>query len=234
GEGVDEPLARVGVPLEGLLAAADDESEAMRRTIASSLGQFGTARPIDTLVELLSDESDLVRRAATFSLIEILSNVSTDRSDELRSEIVDRMSAGNDPSIVESLVEIVEEGSQLHQRRNAVWMLGRVTGEESESEAIDALIGALDDDDHLIRQFAATSLTEIGGQEVEKALIAHLDEAPSDDAMAMAAFTLGNVGGERAKSRLDQLVDQTDSEEVRRRAFSALSKLGGADDAIGF
>ncbi len=227
---VADALGYIGgeVALEGLLKAANDDSEAVRRTIASSLGQFGNTRPIDTLLDLLEDQSDLVRRAATFSLIEILSNVSTERSDQLRNEIVDKMNAMEDESIVESLVEIIEEGTQMHQRRNAVWMLGRVTGEGRSEAAIDALIGALEDEDHLISQFAATSLAEIGGSEVETALIHHLDTAHHEESIAMAAFALGKVGGERAKSRLDRLVDETDSEEVRSRAFSALSKLGGS------
>ena len=212
----------------GLVDVADDKSEAMRRTIASSLGEFGDPRAIDTLVDLLEDESDLVRKAATFSLIEILSNVSTDRSDELRNEIVGKMSARDDASIIESLVEIIEEGSQLHQRRNATWMLGRVAGPESQEKAIEALIGALADEDNLISQFAATSLSEIGSREVETALIHHIDTAHDDESIAMAAFTLGKVGGERAKSRLEKLVDETENEEVRRRAFSAISKLGGS------
>jgi len=226
---VADALGYIGgeVALDGLIAAADDDSEAVRRTIASSLGQFGNTKPIDTLVDRLEDHSDLVRRAATFSLIEILSNVSTERSDQLRNEIVGKMSAREDASIVDSLVEIIEEGTQMHQRRNAVWMLGRVTGETNREAAIEALIGALEDEDHLISQFAATSLAEIGGSEVETALIHHIDSAHDDESIAMAAFALGKVGGERAKSRLDRLVDETESEEVRSRAFSALSKLGG-------
>lgn len=213
--------------LDGLLEAANDDSEAVRRTIASSLGQFGNTKPIDTLIELLEDDSDLVRKSATFSLIEILSNVSTERSDELRNEMVGKMSAKDDSSIVESLVEIIEEGTQMHQRRNATWMLGRVTGETNKEAAIEALIGALGDEDHLISQFAATSLAEIGGKEVETALIHHINTSHQDETIAMAAFALGKVGGDRAKSRLERLVDETESEDVRSRAFSALSKLGG-------
>ncbi|WP_259517254.1 HEAT repeat domain-containing protein [Halanaeroarchaeum sp. HSR-CO] len=219
--------------LEGLLSIADDENEVMRRTVATSLGRFGDARPIETLVDMLGDESDLVRRGAVFSLIEILSNVDSSKSDELRQSIVDRMSASDDPSIVESLAEIVDEGTQLHQRRNAVWMLGRVAGEQSEKPAIEALIGVLDDEDHLIQQFAATSLAEIGGRTVETALLTAIDESTSEDTVAMAAYTLGKVGGDRSKRRLERLVDDTESEEVRSRAFSAMSKIRSEPDDLG-
>jgi len=96
--------------LGGLLTVVDDESEAMRRTAVSSLGQFENAEPVDAPAERLGDQSDLVRRAAVFSLIEILSNVPPDQSHELRETIVDRMAERSDPSIVASLIEIIEEG----------------------------------------------------------------------------------------------------------------------------
>ncbi len=218
--------------LDGLLSVADDDGEAMRRTVAASLGRFGNTKPIDTLVDMLGDESDLVRRSAVFSLIEILSNVDSSKSDELRQTVVDRMSASDDPSIVDSLAEIVEEGTQLHQRRNAVWMLGRVAGERSESQAIETLIDVLGDEDQLIQQFAATSLTEIGGRKVETELLGVIESSPSEDAVGMAAFTLGKVGGERAQSKLEALVDRTESDEVRQYAFSALSKLERSSPSI--
>lgn len=217
--------------LRGLLGIVDDENEAIRRTTASSLGRFENEKPVDALVRLLGDESDLVRRAAVFSLIEILSNVPPDRSHELRETMVERMSATDDQSVVASLVEILEEGVQTHQRRNATWMLGRVAGDESEDVAVSALVGALGDEDDLLSQFAATSLADIGGRSVESALLELLRDTTSEDATAMAAFALGRVGGDRARERLQRLVDDTESDEVRRRAFSSLSKLGSPGGA---
>ena len=226
-----EALGRLNGPtaLQGLLQVVNDDHEAMRRTAVSSLGQFENAKPVDALVDRLGDESDLVRRAAVFSLIEILSNVPPDRSHELRETIVDRMAARSDPSIVASLVEIIEEGSQTHQRRNAVWMLGRVAGSQSTKlDAVEALRDVLGEDDDLISQFAATGLAEIGGRMVETALLEVIEtDEYSEDAVAMAAFTLGKVGGDRSRKRLEKLVDETENAEVRRRAFSAISKLGG-------
>ena len=222
---VADALGYLGSPpaLEGLLSIAEDDSEAMRRTVASSLGRFGNTKPIDTLVDLLGDESDLVRRAAVFSLIEILSNVDSSKSDELRQAVVERMSARGDQSIVASLAEIVEEGTQLHQRRNAVWMLGRVAGSENDA-AVEALIGVLDDEDQLVQQFAATSLSEIGGRRVETKLL-EVIESGTPEAVGKAAFALGKVGGDRSRQRLERLVDETENDEVRQHAFSALSKL---------
>lgn len=226
-----ESLGRLGgkTALRGLLGVVDDDSETMRRATVSSLGRFGRTEPVDALVERLGDGSDLVRRAAVFSLIEIMSNVPPDESHDLRETIVDRMAARSDPSIVASLVEIIEEGSQLHQRRNATWMLGRVAGDQStKMDAVQALVDELGADDDLLSQFAATGLAEIGGRSVETSLLEVIEtDRYGEDAVAMAAFALGKVGGDRAHQRLQKLVDDTENDEVRRRAFSAISKLGG-------
>ncbi|WP_135829021.1 HEAT repeat domain-containing protein [Halorussus halobius] len=227
-----DSLGRIGggEALSALLDLLDDDSETVRRIAADSLGNFESAKPLDALVGLLSDENEAVRRAAVFSLIEILSNAPGQRSHELRETMVEKLSATDHRSVVDSLVDILEQGTQPHQRRNATWLLGRVTGEDDREEAIGALADVLDDDDGLTAQFAATSVATLGGEAAEQALLDVLDDpGASADARAKAAFALGKVGGERARDRLDTLVDRTDDEEVRKRAFSALSKLGGRE-----
>ena len=214
--------------LAALLEMLNDPSEAVRRIAASSLGEFGSRKALDALVGLLGDESDAVRKAAVFSLIELLSNAPPEKSHDLRETMVERLSTTDHRIVVESLIDIIEQGSQAHQRRNATWLLGRVTGEKNRWTAIDALVEVLDDEDEMTAQFAVTSLATIGGDSVETALLELLsDREASTDAQAMAAFGLGKVGGDRARKRLNALVDNTDDEEVRKRAFSALSKLGG-------
>lgn len=224
---IAEALGLVGseAALEALIAMLGDDSEAVRRIAASSLGNFGTTRPVDALVGALGDPSSAVRGSAVFSLIELLSNAPPRRSHQLRETIVERLSADGDRNVVDPLVDIVEEGTQPHQRRNAAWLLGEVAGPD-DTDAVGSLVGLLDDDDDSTAQFAATSLASIGGEAVEDELLALLDD-PAGTASAKAAFVLGKVGGERSRERLDALVDETDDEEVRRRAFAALSKLGG-------
>ncbi|USZ68113.1 HEAT repeat domain-containing protein [Halorussus salilacus] len=225
-----DSLGRIGggEALDALLGLLDDDSETVRRIAATSMGNFGSAKPLDALVSLLTDESEAVRRAAVFSLIEILSNAPGQKSHQLRQTMVEKLSANDHRSVVTSLVDILEQGTQPHQRRNAAWLLGRVTGEENREAAVEALVSVLDDDDGMASQFAATSIANVGGEVAEDALLDVLDDPEAgSDARAKAAFTLGKVGGERARDRLDSLIDRTDDEEVRKRAFSALSKLGG-------
>jgi len=225
-----DSLGRIGTEeaLDALLDLLDDDSETVRRIAANSMGNFGSVKPLDALVSLLSDDVEAVRRAAVFSLIELLSNAPGQQSHQLRQRMVEKLSANDHRSVVESLIDILEQGTQAHQRRNAAWLLGRVTGDENRAAAVEALVSVLGDDDGMTAQFAATSIANVGGEAAEEALLDLLDDPEAGaNARAKAAFTLGKVGGERARDRLDSLIDDTDDEQVRKRAFSALSKLGG-------
>ncbi|WP_225333152.1 HEAT repeat domain-containing protein [Halomicrobium urmianum] len=214
--------------LQALLPLYQDDDERVRRVAVDAFGNFGNDRPVDYLVESLTDESAVVRRTAVYSLIELLSNVPTERSHEIRETVVEKLSATDDRSVVVPLVEILEESTQPAQRRNTAWLLGRVTGDEERGRVLDALVAALDEDDGMLQQFAATSLARLGGSDVERRLLSVVEDDDRDPQVrAQAIFALGKVGGERSRKTLDRLIDQTDNETVRKRAFSAVSKLGG-------
>ena len=214
--------------LQALLELYDDDSERVRRIAVSGFGQFSNDRPVEHLIDALADESSAVRRAAVFSLIELLSNVPTDQSHEIRETVVEKLSATEDETVVDPLVEILEQSTQVAQQRNTAWLLGRVMNDESNREAIDALITALEDGGQMTQQFASTSLAEVGGTYVEKRLLEIAEDRDADsDARAQAVFTLGKIGDENTAEEIERLLDDTEDEQVRQRAFSALSKLGG-------
>jgi HEAT repeat protein len=82
----------------------------------------------------------------------------------------------------------------------------------------------------MAQQFAATSLAEIGGNHVERRLLAVAEDPDAEsNARGHGVFTLGKVGDEKTGQRLQELLDETEDEQVRQKAFSALSKLGGHD-----
>lgn len=215
--------------LDPLSAALDDEREAVRRSAADALGEFDRADPVSALAGALTDDSEHVRRAALYSVVQLLSDAPSDRSHQVRESVVEELASVDDESVTRPLVELLDESQEVGQRRNATWLLGRVSDGTDEA-VVDALIAALNDDDPMTPQFAATSLAEIGGDLVSERLLATLDDpAASPDARAMAAFTLGKVGGDGVKRRLEALVDATEHETIRKRAFGALSKLGGVE-----
>jgi len=227
-----EALGNIGnrQALQTLLPMYEDDSEQVRRIAVGAFGNFENDKPVDYLVEALSDESAAVRRTAVYSLIELLSNVPTDRSHDIRDTVVETLSNTDDKSVVVPLVEILEESTQPAQRRNTTWLLGRVAGDQKRGRVIDSLVEALQDDDQMLRQFAATSLAELGGEDnmVERRLLKLVDDDDIDpNVKGQAVFTLGKVGGERSRKALDKLIDDAEHDIVRKKAFSAISKLGG-------
>ncbi|QPV62188.1 HEAT repeat domain-containing protein [Halosimplex litoreum] len=225
-----EALGSIGnrQALSALLPLYEDGDERVRRVAVGAFGNFPNAQPVEYLVASLTDDSPTVRRTAVYSLVELLANVPTQQSHEIRETVVEQLSETDDRNVVVPLVEILEESRQAAQQRNTAWLLGRVTEAEERDRVVDALVDALSADDQMTGQFAATSLAELGGDAVEDRLLALVDDADAPtSARAQAVFTLGKVGGERARQRIDALLDETESEEIRKRAFSAISKLGG-------
>lgn len=224
-----DALAAIGTDraLSPLLDAATEGDERVRYAAVVALGGYGRRAAVDPLIGALDDDSDPVRRAAVFSIIELLAAAPTERSHQLRETVVSRLDAA-DRGVVDPLVELVEESDQPRERRNAVWLIGRVVGGSGHADAVDALVDALDADDEMTARFAATSLVELGGEGVERACLDVLESSSrTSEVRSKAAFVLGKVGGERARERLEVILDHSDDEAVRKQAFSALSKLGG-------
>ncbi|GAA0529804.1 HEAT repeat domain-containing protein [Halorubrum ejinorense] len=214
--GTDEALS----PLLDLL---DDGDESIRRIAAGALGKASNPEPVEPLARALGDESAVVRNAAVYSVIELLSNVPTQQSHAVRDQVVSELKAADDATVVEPLVEILTDGQQSRQRRNAAWILGRVADPDA-SLAVEALADALADDDPQTAQFAATSLKSLGGPVVEDRLLDKLGPQHPEEARAKAVFVLGQIGGQETLNRLEEYADD-DSQAVRKRVFSAVSKL---------
>ncbi|MFC7058119.1 HEAT repeat domain-containing protein [Halovenus salina] len=225
-----ESLGRIGnrQALTALLELYDDTDERVRRIAVNGFGKFSNDRPVEYLIDALGDASAAVRRTAVFSLIELLSNVPTEKSHEIRETVVEQLSEVEDETVVAPLVEILERSTQSSQRRNTAWLLGRVLDDESNRDAVDALVLALEDGEQMTRQFAATSLAEIGGTYAEAELLSLATDPDNDsEARGQALFTLGKIGDKETAEQIEQLLEDTEDQTVRKRAFSALSKLGG-------
>ena len=229
-----EALGRIGnrQALEALLDLYDDDNETVRRIAVGAFGNFDNDRPVDPLIRVLGDSSAAVRRTAVYSLIQLLANVPTEQSHEIRETVVEQLSATDDATVVGPLVEILTESTQQAQQRNTAWLLGRVMDDQTNHEAIDALVDALVDGGGMTQQFAATSLAEVGGRHVRRELLAVAeDDGVGSTARGHAVFTLGKVGDEETAERLEKLLDETEDDQVRQKTFSALSKLGGHSNA---
>ena len=104
--------------------------------------------------------------------------------------------------------------------------MGRVV-DEADPDIVEVLIDALESDDNSTAQFAATSLSEIGGELVEDELLEFVSDTSNDgEARAKAVYVLGQIGGQRSADKIQQLTED-ESKQVRKRAFAAVSKFRG-------
>ena len=210
--------------LAGLLRLRGDADVDVRLAAVRALGSLADVRPVEPLIGCFEDEEDAVRRAAVRSLVELLSNAPPGGSHEMRTEIVEELSTTHGEVVTDALTELFDESTEAHKRRNAAWLLGRVT--DGGPVAIETLVDALDDDDEMVRQFAATSLGEIDSPAVEEALLDALDTT-FGEGRSMVLFALGTVGTEVARERLVALLDEVDDVETQEQTLAALSRLGG-------
>jgi HEAT repeat protein len=217
--------------VDALADALDDPNSDVRRAAVVALGELGDPSPVGDVVALLDDGDEAVRQATALALIDLLANAPADRSHDVRESLVDELGAVDEPAgVLDPMVDILESGAATSYRRNVVWLLGQIAGEDPPAGVVGALTDALCGSDEMVARFAATSLVSIGGETVETALGETLaDDSIEDDARANAAFALGKVGGGRAREQLEAVVEETDSETVRQRAFAALSKVSDGD-----
>ncbi|MFC6719374.1 HEAT repeat domain-containing protein [Natrialbaceae archaeon GCM10025810] len=223
-------LADVGTQnaLTELASVAGDDDETLRRIAVDALGRLGSVDAVEILAEALRDDTESVRRTAMFSLVQLLSEAPANASHAIREKIVGELAEANERAAIGPLLEILERSSETAQRRNAAWLLGRVTHSEYEEEVQETLIETLGDDDEMTSKFAATSLSILDGPLLERRLLKLVENEHLDvDTRERALFVLGSVGGDRSRERLSRFVDRTESDRLRKRGFSALSKLGG-------
>lgn len=220
--------------LDSLVNTLSDPNSDIRRAAVTAIGELGDPSPIEDVVSLLEDDNEAVRQATAFALIDLLVNVPVERSHEVREAIVDELrTVDQQAGVFTPLVDILESEAQARHRHNAVWLLGRIADEEPPADVIDALVEALCSSDETVARFAATSLAEIGGEDVTTALAETLaDESIDEAARAKSAFALGKIGGDYVQERLEAVIDETRSETVRQRAFAALSKIGAGTGPI--
>ncbi|RQG86758.1 HEAT repeat domain-containing protein [Natrarchaeobius halalkaliphilus] len=225
-------LADIGTQnaLAELVEIADDDDEVLRRIAVDALGRLGSVEAVEILAGALSDETEMVRRTAMFSLVQLLSEAPPNASHQVREKIVDELEEANERDSVQPLIEILGRSTETAQRRNAAWLLGRIADDAFRTEAQDALIETLADDDEMTSKFAATSLALLDGDGLEQRLIKLVETDTKDEEMRVKAlFVLGKIGGDRSRKRLSKFVERTESDRLRKRGFSALSKLGGME-----
>jgi HEAT repeat protein len=184
--------------LEKLVPIARNDEEGLRRAAIEELGQFRSLEPVDVLLQAIEDDTRPIKRAAIFSLIRLFVEAPTEQSRRIRETVAERLSDAEAETVVPHLVDVVIESQREPVRRNAVWLLGRVTDPEGDhrDEVYDCLLDALAGPDEETAQFAAASLAELGSDELERRLHIFVETETTDDAVAeRAKAVLEEIGG---------------------------------------
>lgn len=209
-------LANIGSEraLEALVPVVRDADEELRRVAVGALGQFTSLKPLVVLVHALRDNSPAVKRTAAVSLIELFATAPTQQGQELRETIADQLERADSVEVVPPMLDVLEGTRRNHIRRQAIWLLGRVTDDEQADAVLDALIDTLDNDDEVSAQLAAETLIELServeSDELEKDLRLYVqNEDGSEEAIERAEYVIDEISPDVESELVTNSVEYT-------------------------
>ena len=244
-------LLKIGpAAVDTLCGALRDHEREVRGRSARALGLIGDDRAVDPLCNALRDEDFSVRGRSAEALgligdrrsVEPLGALLVDNNCKIPTEVFDALAKIKDPRAIPLLIV----GLQIYNNRKAC-LKALVSYGES---AVDALLGALDDENGHVRAAAAAALGEIGSSKAARPLIPLLKEpltwGPAQNAISQLgpaavdplidalrdknqkrgsiAYLLGKLGDPRATIPLTEVLDDED-ESVRAEAVKALGMI---------
>lgn len=172
-------------------------------------------KALDPLLEALKDSVREVRVAAMDSLITCLSSIPTERSEEVRNKIKDKLT--NSPGVTKVLIELLRKTGSKSIKRNAIWILGQL----KDPSSVDVLVDILGKGDFEEKRLVATSLAKI--PESSKRLIELLTH-PDEEVRGLVCWILGEIGDDDVKIYLERMLEDK-SDKVRTMAFQAINKI---------
>ncbi len=143
--------------LAPLMAALEDENDAVRAAAARSLGEQGTRSSVPTLIRALHDPSWMVRAGAALALGQLSGDVPTEP------------------------LALALKDTDASVRASAAWALGKL----GERAPVEKLLAALEDPEWSVREAAALALGELG--ERVPAAVLEAAQADADRSVRAAA-----------------------------------------------
>lgn len=134
------------------------------------------------------------------------------------------------PRTLDASIRDLSEKSPM-VRRSAIQDLGRHSREEATPQIIEALLGALRDEDPLVRTEAAYCLGDARAKEALAALLVAVDD-PHSLVRQAAIDALGMIGDTRATGRLLRAL-KDERPDVRFQAVIALGRVSPKDGMEG-
>jgi len=231
-----------------------EKAQSIRITACRALGAIGDARAVDPLIGALNDSDKEVRQAAVLELgamgdaraVEPLIGALNDRDGLVRGFAALALGTIGDARAVDPLIgalwdedhDVREHAAEVLARRGwqpsrgeagAAYWIARAEWDrcvQVGEAAVEPLIHALNDQDHLVRMRAASALGAIGDARAVDPLIHALNNSAILVRMC-AASALGSIGDARA---VEPLIGALNDHywDVRQAAASALEAMGDA------
>ncbi len=221
---LDSPPPSLDQVVARIITLLKDQDPAVRRMAAEVLGKIGQSEGSPALVEALTDPNPLVREASTWALsrvaaddaeVGLLLAARLDDSSEAVKQVA-ALSLGefqSTPALVERLVTLLQN-ADVRTRRAVVLALTSIEA----PAAYPALVGALRDEDSIVRQGAAAALGELGDERAIPFLRERLLTDPFAGMRGEAAFRLGKIGDRGASGDLRTAAEKDPDAGVRRWA----------------
>lgn len=217
-------LVEIGdLAVDPLIQALNDENPKIRENSAAALGKIGNERAVHPLIELLGDESEEVQRVANFALCDI--------GGPAVEPLVEAM---NDPNVNWAVhlngMRVLETIGDERAVDPLIEMLGGVDGVDAAAAlgeigepSVEPLIDVLEDNNPLVRAYAARALGGTGDSRAVEPVIELLNDE-DENVRSNAAMALGELDDRRAIEPLTKALDDK-SNRVRILARSAIENI---------
>ena len=176
-------LIRIGTPeafsMLGSVAHSNDEQ--LRRIAVEHLHELDRQKSARILLQALQDSSPTVRRTAMVSVIRLCTDGEAICGGYVRDILVTDDSFDR-TAVIELLSDVLAETpdhATQAVRRHAVWLLGELTREVDDAEAIEWLLDPFTDSDWMLADIAAAYCSLLDRRIVEKELQSLLQEEVS-------------------------------------------------------
>lgn len=206
-------LICIGTPeafsMLGSVAHSNDEQ--LRRIAVEHLHELDRRKSARVLLQALQDSSPAVRRTAMVSVIRLCIDGEAVRAGDIRDVLVTDDSFDR-TALIELLSDVLAETPEHATqgvRRHAVWLLGELTREVDDAEAIEQLLDPFTDNDSMVADIAAAYCLMLDLRVVEKKLQRLLQDDISPAVETRVERVLENMRRTTASAIESQSIEYT-------------------------
>lgn len=233
-ESATNSLAKIGTDsanryLVELLEWSEDEN--IKRSIAAALGEHSSWEITGELADVLNSSSSI---PTTVYAIRSLAEINAREATPHITDLLQR-------ECIPSLRKILNETKDSSLKRNAVYALGEIGGEEANLILVD-ILESKNKRDYGLKYAAVQVLGEKGGEEVVAPLTKIIKEKKDDYTKIQAITALGEINNREYSSLatetlnseglpyLREIISSSGKRSLKWSAISALSRVGNSDD----